>query len=177
MADEQATPQGDQQQQQQAAPQLSIVTQYVKDLSFENPNAPGAMQVGKQPKIDISIDLQARKGEDDRYEVGLKIKADASNPDDNSRIFLVELEYGGVFLVKNVPENALEAVLLIECPRQLFPFARRVIADCTRDGGYPPMMLDPVDFAALYRARLAQRQQEQQAAAGDSIDAPAQGNA
>jgi preprotein translocase subunit SecB len=113
-------------------PQVAIITQYVKDLSFENPNAPGSLQVQSQPRIDVNVGVNARKAADDVYEVELKISA------------------------KAVPEEAIEPFCIIEGPRILFPFARRIIADAVRDGGFPPLMLDPIDFSALYMSQQGQ---------------------
>jgi preprotein translocase subunit SecB len=134
-------------------PQVAILTQYVKDLSFENPNAPGSLQSQSQPRIDVNVGVNARKAADDVFEVELKISAKAET--DGTAAFMVELLYAGLFGLKNVPEEALEPFCIIEAPRILFPFARRIIADAVRDGGFPPLMLDPIDFGQLY---LAQQQ-------------------
>jgi preprotein translocase subunit SecB len=139
------------------APQFQIIAQYTKDLSFENPNAPTTyFEKAEQPKVEVNIDVKARKVNDEgSYEVALVIKATAK---DNDKIhFVVELMYGGLFVIKNIDEPSLKPVLLIECPRHLFPFARAIIADVTRDGGYPPLMLQPVDFMALYRQQNQQQ--------------------
>ncbi len=132
-------------------PQVSILTQYVKDLSFENPNAPGSLQTTEQPRIEINVNVNARKAGDDVFEVELKISAKATAGTMNA--FVVELLYAGLFGLKNVPEEALEPFLIMEAPRLLFPFARRIISDCTRDGGFPPLMLEPIDFASLYMSQ------------------------
>jgi len=157
-------------QQQQSPPRLSIITQYVKDLSFENPRAPSAMQSGQRPEIQINVDTRGRHVENDRYETELQINVNASAGGES--VFVCELNYGGLFAIANMPDNAVQPVLMIECPRLLFPFARRVIADATRDGGFPPLMIDPIDFLGLYRRRL--QQQQQQAGDGDG-DAAAGG--
>ena len=138
----------------QAMPQVAILTQYVKDLSFENPNAPASLQVQAQPQIDVNVGVNARKAADDVYEVELKITAKANT--DAGPAFMVELVYGGLFGLKNVPEEAIEPFCIIEGPRILFPFARRIIADAVRDGGFPPLMLDPIDFGALYMSQQGQ---------------------
>ena len=138
----------------QAMPQVAILTQYVKDLSFENPNAPASLQVQAQPRIDVNVGVNARKAADDVYEVELKLTAKAET--DNGPSFMVELVYAGLFGLKNVPEEALEPFCIIEGPRILFPFARRIIADAVRDGGFPPLMLDPIDFGALYMSQQGQ---------------------
>ena len=140
-------------------PQLRVLGQYIKDLSFENPNAPGGFS-GDQPQINVSVDVRVPSQQGSDYEIELRLSADARVGE--TQAFLVELVYGAVFRLENIPEQSLQPILLIECPRILFPFARRVIADMTRDGGFPPLMIDPIDFAALYRQRLDQQQQQQQ---------------
>jgi len=147
-------------------PQVRIVAQYAKDLSFENPNAPRAFNPpadGQPPRIDVSVNVNARKATDDLYEVELKINVDAKN--DEMALFAVELLYAGLFALKNVPDDALEPFLIVEAPRLIFPFARRIVADATRDGGFAPLMLDPIDFASMYLARMNQAQ----VAGGQSI--------
>ncbi len=129
-------------------PQVAILTQYVKDLSFENPNAPASLQTEGQPQIEVNVGVNARRANDSMFEVELKISATATSGEITS--FMVELLYAGLFGLTNVPEEAIEPFLIIEAPRILFPFARRIIADATRDGGFPPLMLDPIDFQALY---------------------------
>jgi len=138
------------------SPQLRILNQYVKDLSFENPNAPAALTgTPDAPKIEASVDVQAKKHSDSDYEVLLKITVSAKRAEAVS--FITELIYGGLFRLQNIPEEQKQPVILIECPRQLFPFARRVIADTIRDGGYPPLLLDPIDFLALYQQQMKSR--------------------
>lgn len=138
-------------------PRLQIVAQYVKDLSFENPNAPTSLMGGKgNPAINVSVDVQAKHRGGEEYESDLRISVSAKLEDETT-VFIAELVYGGVFRLSNIPENQLQPVVLIECPRLLFPFARRVLADATRDGGFPPLMLDPIDFAALYQQQLTAR--------------------
>lgn len=139
-------------------PQAGILAQYVKDLSFENPNAPNSLQMQGQPKIEVNVNVNARSGGQDMYEVELKIGAAARAPDD-SLAFQVELLYAGLFRLVGAPQDALEPFLVVEAPRILFPFARRVIADAVRDGGFPPLMLEPIDFGGLYLQQLEQRQQ------------------
>ena len=143
------------------APRLQINAQYVKDFSFENPNAPASLgQQGGQPQIQVGVDVGARGYGEGRYEVELKITANAKREDKVA--FVCELVYAGLFTLHNVDEPQTRMVCLIECPRMLFPFARRVIADATRDGGFPPLLLDPIDFAALFRQQ-AERQAAGQA--------------
>ena len=148
-------------------PPLVVNVQYVKDLSFEVPNAPGIYSTLRAaPRVDINLDVQARRIQDgqDIYEVVLVIRAEAVEPNLNgaappdaaARVFLAELSFGGVFTLTGIPENAVEPVLLVECPRLLFPFARNILADVTREGGFPPVLLQPIDFVALWQARRAQ---------------------
>ena len=147
-----------------AAPQaqIQVLAQYVKDLSFENPSAPMSLQ-GQKPALEVGVDVQARGLGVDQYEVAIRIRADAKSA--NQTIFVCEVTYAGVFMLKNIGQENIQPILLIECPRQLFPFARRVVADTTRDGGFPPLMLDPIDFLTLYRAQLAQQKAQQPQAA------------
>ncbi len=167
---EQAAPQDAQQ-----GPGLQIMVQYIRDLSFENPGAPN-VGTNQNAAINVSANVGARKLSDTDYEVGLKFRIEAKNQaeadadkakdgdtkegdakegSEETVQFIAELEYCGIFRLLNVPENDVKPVLLIEGPRQLFPFARRILADATRDGGYPPIMLDPIDFLALYRQKEA----------------------
>jgi preprotein translocase subunit SecB len=132
---------------------IQVVGQYVKDLSFENPGA-GLTDIKARPQIDLGVDLQAGKIEGDRYEVELKLRVSAKAED--RPIFLLELVYCGVFMIQGVPDELLQQVLLIEGPHLLFPFARRVVADVIRDGGMPPLMIEPIDFNALYQAKAAE---------------------
>ena len=135
-------------------PGIRILTQFIRDLSFENPRAPDAFAAGgSQPQIDLGVELNARGRQDGLFEVDLKLNATAAR--EGAIVFQIELIYGGLFQVAGVAEEELEPVLLIECPRFLFPFARRMVADITSAGGYPPLMLDPIDFAAVYAARKA----------------------
>ena len=140
-------------------PQLSVLAQYVKDFSFENPNAPQSLMSGQQPQINIQINVGANPLSDTDIEVGLKLEGKAQNGE--TLLFGFELEFAGVFRVQNVPQESLNAVVLIECPRLLFPFAREIIANAVRNGGFPPLLLDPVDFVALYRQKMEQQQPQQ----------------
>ncbi|SFR86042.1 protein-export chaperone SecB [Sphingomonas jatrophae] len=133
------------------SPAVGLITQYVKDLSFENPNAPMIFQSQAQPRIDVQFNIGSSVIGDGVYEVVLKIDAKASV--DDQVAFVVDLSYAGLFGVRNVPEDQLQPFLLAEAPRLIFPFARRVVADVTRDGNYPPLMLEPIDFGALYMAQ------------------------
>jgi preprotein translocase subunit SecB len=133
-----------------AAPSLRVLGQYVKDLSFENPGHP---PVQTQPNIDLGIDVGAAPHADGNglFEVSLKLSAKAVAGE--TTLFITELDYAGLFQLSNVTEKQVEPMLLIECPRLLFPFARRIIAEITREGGFPPLMIDPVDFVQLYQAQ------------------------
>lgn len=131
------------------APQVQINAQYVKDLSFENPNAPQSLMTqAESPQIQVSVDVGAHAMGNNRFEVELRITAHADRGED--RMFLVEVLYGGVFTLVNVDAEDVKPVCLVECPRLLFPFARRVVADATRDGGFPPLLLEPIDFGAMF---------------------------
>jgi preprotein translocase subunit SecB len=135
------------------APTVGLLTQYVKDLSFENPNAPAVFQWQGQPQVDVQFNIGANQLGDDAHEVILKIEVRAVSADKVA--FQVELAYAGLFGVRNVPEDQLQPFLLAEAPRLIFPFARRVLADAVRDGGFPPFMLEPIDFGALYMQQSA----------------------
>jgi preprotein translocase subunit SecB len=136
-------------------PAVGLISQYVKDLSFENPNAPAVFQNPQGPEINVQFDIASNQIADDAFEVTLKIEVRAEN--DGRVTFLVELAYAGLFGVRNVPMDALQPFLLGEAPRLLFPFARRVVADTIRDGGFPPLLLEPIDFNALYMQQSEQR--------------------
>jgi len=144
---------------QQAAPQLNVLAQYIKDFSFENPNAPQSLMAGQQPQINIQINVGANPMSDTDIEVALKLEGKAQNGE--NLLFGFELEFAGVFRIQNVPQESLNAVVLIECPRLLFPFAREIVATAVRNGGFPPLLLDPVDFVALYRQKMEQMQPQQ----------------
>jgi preprotein translocase subunit SecB len=139
----------------QTAPRLMVQSQYVKDLSFENPRAPASLQPSQtRPEIQIRVDVRAQPMDGGRYEVMLQLHVDAKAGAETA--FMVELTYGGTFGVVGIPQESLQPILLIECPRLLFPFARRIIADATRDGGFPPLLIEPIDFVTLYRRRQQQ---------------------
>jgi preprotein translocase subunit SecB len=123
--------------------------QYIKDLSFENPHAPQSLiPTNNKPAIDVNVDLKAQKLQEDIYEMTLHINVHAVSADNT--LFMIDLAYAGIFHLSNIPADRIEPLVLIDCPFVLFPFARRVVADITRDGGFPPLMLDPIDFQALY---------------------------
>lgn len=135
--------------QAKPSPQLTMLALYVKDLSFESPSAPKSLQgPGQNPQLRVNVNVNAGPRGDDTYETALQLEAHASS--DLGVIYNVELSYGGLFRLRGVPENLLQPVLFVDCATILFPFARRVLADAVRDGGFPPLLLDPIDFAKLY---------------------------
>ena len=137
-------------------PSLKILGQYLKDFSFENPNAPLSLAPQqKQPDINISVNVNARNLGPSDFEVELHLDAKATS--DGKVIFAADALYAGMFRLENFPENLLHPAVLIECPRMLFPFARQILADATRNGGFPPLMLDPIDFAGMYQQRMQQQ--------------------
>lgn len=138
--------------------QLGVLAQYVKDLSFESPGAPQTLQgPGENPQLQIGVNVNAGPRGDDLYEVIVHIEARAKS--DVGVIYNVELDYAGLFRIKNVPENLLQPVMFVDCPTLIFPFVRRVIADVVRDGGFPPLMLDPIDFSGLYAQNAGKGEQ------------------
>jgi preprotein translocase subunit SecB len=142
-------------QPQQQAPSLNVLGQYIKDFSFENPNAPRSLAPSEnQPAINIAINVGVQQLGQSEYEVSLKLEGKAENS--GNVLFAFDLTFGGMFRLQNVPQEHLQPLLLIECPRLLFPFAREIIATAVRNGGFAPLLLDPVDFVALYQQRLAQ---------------------
>jgi preprotein translocase subunit SecB len=143
------------------APQLNVLAQYTKDLSFENPNAPGSLQGQGQPQINIQINVNANNLSEHEFEVTLAVEGKAEAQ--GKVMFSFELAYAGVFRIVNVPQENLHPLVMIECPRLLFPFAREIIATAVRDGGFPPLMLDPVDFVGLYRQNMERQMAAQQA--------------
>ncbi len=150
MADDSAVPQP-QENGSAAAPRppLAIGAQYIKDLSFENPLGPeGLARLTENPKVEVEVNTSARSLAEDAYEVSLFIRAEAQSGDNTA--FIVELTYAGIVIVGDVAEDDVQPLVMIEGPRHLFPFARSVVANVTRDGGFPPMMIDPINFAALY---------------------------
>jgi preprotein translocase subunit SecB len=145
---------------------MQVLGQFVRDLSFENAVAQRGMQGGDvQPDTQVAVSLDARKRTaENQFEVITKFRVTSKNKANDEVLFVVELDYGGIFHVEGVPEDQMHPFLLIECPRMLFPFVRRIISDVTRDGGFPPLNIDTVDFLALYRAELARRVEQQKAA-------------
>ena len=154
-----------QQPQQAQQPSIHVIAQYIKDLSFENPSAPKSLRPSdKAPKLDVNVNVNARpQSGATEFEIELKLEAKARRGEET--LFIAEVSYAGLFQIRNVPQEHVHPLLLIECPRLLFPFARQILADATRQGGFPALMIDPVDFAALYRQRMAEINVQQRAAA------------
>jgi preprotein translocase subunit SecB len=139
----------------QAMPHIGVLAQYVKDFSFENPNAPRSMApTGQQPSINIQVNVDAAPMSGPDYEVTLRLEGKAEAQ--NMMLFSFELVFAGAFRIQNVPPESLQPIVLIECPRLLFPFAREIVATAVRNGGFAPLLLDPIDFVHLYRQRMAQ---------------------
>ena len=138
--------------QESKGPEVRILAQYIKDLSFENPNAPKSFQNKTNPNINVNINVNAQTIGNGEFVISLQITAEAFC--EKNILFNVELTYAGVFKIDGIPKEQLHPYLLIECPRILFPFARHVIFEATRDGGYPPLMLDPIDFTKLYKKKM-----------------------
>lgn len=150
-----------QQQQQQPRVKMNILTQFIRDMSFENIMAQRGTGGEVTPDVQVSVNLDAKKrGTENHYEVTTKLRVKSSDKTSGEALFLLELDYVGVFHVEGVPEDQLHPFLLIECPRMLFPFLRRVVSDITRDGGFPPLNLETIDFVQLYRNEIARRQAE-----------------
>jgi preprotein translocase subunit SecB len=142
-----------------AAPQLNVLAQYIKDFSFENPNAPRSLQPSQQqPSINLQINVNANTLSASDIEVELKIEGKAETP--GTVLFVFDLVYAGVFRIQNVPQSDVHPIVMIECPRLLFPFAREIVASAVRNGGYPPLMIDPIDFVGLYRQKIAEAQSQ-----------------
>ncbi len=140
------------------APQVNVVGQYIKDLSFECPDATRFFRgPGKNPNLQINFNVQVRNLQQDAYEVALSLEGEAKS--DEGVLYNIELIYAGAFVLRNLPQEAIQPVLFIECPALLFPFVRRLVADLSREGGFPPLLLDPIDFAGLYRRRAEMGQE------------------
>src|SRR5579872_3499162 len=138
---------------QNDAPSMSLIGQYIRDLSFQSPGAPGSIMLGAgNPTFSVNINVGVKKQADEIYAVEITLNAKADR--DAAVLFAVELVYGGVFRIRNVPEARLPELLMIECPRLIFPFARQVLASVTQQGGFPPLMMEPVDFSQVYLQNL-----------------------
>lgn len=147
-------------------PQAATLAQYVKDLSIENPNSPQVYQWQDQPRVDVQFNINVDRVSDEVHEVVIKL--DVSARSDNGVQFMIELAYAGLFGLRNFPEEALGPFLLVEAPRLLFPFARQIIAESTQNAGFPPLLLDGIDFGAAYLAQLQAQQQQ-----GGEVEQPA----
>jgi preprotein translocase subunit SecB len=157
------------------APMMLVNAQYVKDLSFENPNAPASLsQQTSEPNVQIAIDVNADQIADKSFEVSLTLRAEGTSGTDP--LFIVEIVYAGVFTLGEVPDEYVPPMLYIEAPRQLFPFARAIIADAVRDGGFPPLLVQPVDFMSMYQQRVAQVQADAGEGEGDAPAADGDAN-
>jgi len=147
--------------QQPVQPNMNILAQFIRDMSFENILAQKGINGEVNPDVQVQVNLDGRKRQiENQYEVVIKLKIVSKNKETDDNLFLLEMEYGGIFMITGVPDDQLHPFLLIECPRMLFPFLRRIVSDVTRDGGFPPLNLDTIDFLQLYRNELAPRQAE-----------------
>ena len=141
-----------------APPKMNILAQYVRDLSFENILAQKGVDGELNPEIQVNVNIDAKKRTTDKqFDVIIKLRIDSKSKNTNNILFVLELDYGGVFQIENVPDDQLHPYLLIECPRMLFPFLRRIVSDVTRDGGFPPLNLENIDFLKLYRQEIDRR--------------------
>lgn len=147
-------------------PQMQVLAQFIRDLSFENLAAQKGLQGEAQPDINVQVSLDARKrSQDKQFEVVLKLNITAKTKGTEQPIFALEMDYAGIFHIDNIPEDQLHPYLLIECPRMIFPYVRRIVGDVTRDGGFPPLNLENIDFVQLYRAEITRRAQAEADAA------------
>ena len=138
-----------------APPKMNILAQYVRDLSFENILAQKGVDGELNPEIQVNVNIDAKKRTTDKqFDVIVKLRVDSKSKNTNNVLFVLELDYGGVFQIENIPDDQLHPYLLIECPRMLFPFLRRIVSDITRDGGFPPLNLENIDFLKLYRQEI-----------------------
>ena len=158
MADQEPTNEGNGSGAPDGEPQVAVIAQYIKDLSVENPSAPQVFQWQVQPSVDVQFNINVEKLGDDVHEIVLKMEVSARS--ENGVHFVVDLSYAGLFGVRNVPADALQPFLLIEAPRLVFPFARQIVAEAVSSSGFPPLLLDPIDFTAAYMSQLQANQQE-----------------
>lgn len=156
-------------QPQQQPMKMNVLAQYVRDLSFENILSQKGTSGEVQPDMEVQVNLDAKKRQQPhQYEVVLKLKITSKSKATSDVLFLMEMDYAGVFHIENIPDEQLHPFLLIECPRMIFPFARRIVSDVTRDGGFPPLNLETIDFVALYRNEIMRRQAQQAAEKPDA---------
>ncbi|WP_135502772.1 protein-export chaperone SecB [Roseovarius aestuariivivens] len=169
MSDENTNPEGGAQQpaaqgadaQKTAAPKMNVLTQFIRDMSFENILAQRGTGGEVTPDVQVAVNLDAKKrSQEHQFEVATKLNITSRNKGSEENLFLLELEYVGVFHIENVPDDQMHPFLLIECPRMVFPFVRRIVSDITRDGGFPPLNLETIDFVQLYRNEIMRRQAE-----------------
>ena len=145
-------------QPEQKLPSMQVLGQFIKDMSFENVAAQKGRKTEGQPEIAVQVGLDARKrATDGQFDVSIKLNVTSKTKGSDDVVFGMEIEYAGIFAISNVPDNQLHPYLLIECPRMLFPFLRRIVHDVTRDGGFPPLNLEQIDFVSLYRNEIARR--------------------
>ena len=157
---------------QPQAPKMNVLAQFVRDISFENILAQKGASGEAQPDVQVQVNIDAKKRPTDhQYDVLLKLKVTSKSKTTEDVFFILELEYAGIFHIENIPDEQLHPFLMIECPRMIFPFARRIVSDVTRDGGFPPVNLDMIDFVALYRNELMRRQAAAQAEAPETPNA------
>lgn len=150
-------------------PKMSVMTQFVRDLSFENILAQKGVTGEVAPEVDVNVSIEPRnRNGENQYEVAMKLNVNSKNKGSGEKLFILEIDYAGVFSIENVPQDQLHPYLMIECPRMVFPFLRRIVHDVTRDGGFPPLNLETIDFIALYRNELARRAAELKAEKADA---------
>lgn len=150
-------------------PKMSVMTQFVRDLSFENILAQKGVTGEVAPEVEVNVSIEPRnRSVENQYEVAMKLNVNSKNKGSGDPLFILEIDYAGVFSVENVPQDQMHPYLMIECPRMIFPFLRRIVHDITRDGGFPPLNLETIDFIALYRNELARRAAELQAQKADA---------
>ncbi|MEP4196270.1 MAG: protein-export chaperone SecB [Aliishimia sp.] len=167
MADEQATA-----AEQQSQVQMRVLGQFVRDMSFENIMAQKGAGADVQPDVQVQVNLDAKKrSAENQYESSIKLNVTSKAKGGDEVLFVLEIDYVGIFNIEHVPEDQLHPFLLIECPRMIFPFLRRVVSDITRDGGFPPLNLENIDFLSMYRAEIARRQEQQGTEAAPKADA------
>ncbi len=146
---------------QPVAPQMRVLGQYIRDMSFENIMAQKGASADVQPDVQVQVNLDAKKRTtDNQYESAIKLNVTSKAKEGDTTLFVLEIDYVGIFHIENVPDDQIHPFLLIECPRMIFPFLRRVVSDITRDGGFPPLNLENIDFLSLYRNEIARRQAE-----------------
>ena len=157
---------------QQPQLKMNVLTQFVRDMSFENILAQKGIAGDVQPDVQVQVNLDAKKRSvENQYEVSMKLNVTSKAKDGDQVLFVLEVDYVGLFHIEGVPDEQMHPFLLIECPRMIFPFLRRVVSDVTRDGGFPPLNLETIDFVALYRNEIARRQAAAQANGGQKLDA------